>query len=126
MLTSTGGMVCRWKMGIPKFMWKDGSKWLDDGRGFWASLIIYNTAEGIGTVEQKVGNSWCAPPPLTIHSFFLHSQELSSRIFDKLFPLRFHCHMVNPVLRCLETDDATRLCSGRSYPSSLILVTSGS
>lgn len=45
---------------MPKFMWKDGSKWLDNGRGFWASLIIYNTADGIGSVQQKVGNSWYA------------------------------------------------------------------
>lgn len=50
---------CRWNMSKPKFMWKDGSKWLNNGQGFWASLIVYNTANGIGSVEQKVGSSWC-------------------------------------------------------------------
>jgi hypothetical protein len=38
--------------------WKDGSKWLADGRGFWAALIIYNTEAGISSVDQKVGESW--------------------------------------------------------------------
>jgi hypothetical protein len=45
-------------MSEPKFMWKDGSKWLPGGGGFWATLIVYNTDNGIGSVEQKVGNSW--------------------------------------------------------------------
>jgi hypothetical protein len=47
-------------MAKPKFMWKDGSKWLSNGGGFWAALIIYNTANGIGKVEQQVGDSYVA------------------------------------------------------------------
>lgn len=45
-------------MSEPKFMWKDGSKWLPGGRGFWATLIVYNVDNGISSVEQKIGNQW--------------------------------------------------------------------
>jgi hypothetical protein len=45
-------------MGDLKFMWKDGSKWVNGGYGFWASLIIYNVPNGIGSVQQKVGGAW--------------------------------------------------------------------
>jgi hypothetical protein len=43
-----------------KFMWKDGSKWLKNGRGFFGGLIIYNLASGISRVEQDVSGTWTA------------------------------------------------------------------
>jgi hypothetical protein len=41
-----------------KFMWKDGSKWLKNGRGFFGGLIVYNVASGISRVEQDVSGTW--------------------------------------------------------------------
>eukprot|EP00892_Ulva_mutabilis_P000953 jgi/Ulvmu1/10859/UM007_0033.1 len=52
------GVAPGWKMGNPKFMWKSGSKWIPNGKGFYASVIIYNTSNGIGGVRQKVGSKW--------------------------------------------------------------------
>ena len=49
---------CSKSSGGPKFMFKDGSKWLPNGQGFWASLLIYDVDAGIGKVMQKVGNTW--------------------------------------------------------------------
>lgn len=39
-------------------MYKDGSKWLPDGRGFFVSLVIHNLHDGLRMVEQRVGNTW--------------------------------------------------------------------
>jgi hypothetical protein len=39
-------------------MFKDGSKWMPNGKGFFASLVIYNVSNGIGLVQQKVGGTW--------------------------------------------------------------------
>jgi hypothetical protein len=47
------------------FFFKDGSKWLKDGKGFAAFLAIYGVPKGISKVEQLVGTKWtpvsCAP-----------------------------------------------------------------
>lgn len=40
-----------------KFMWGRNSKWIRNGKGFYVSLIIYNTANGIGSVRQWQGGS---------------------------------------------------------------------
>ena len=50
--------MCSKSSGGPKFMLKDGSKWLPNGGGFWASLLIYDVDAGIGKVMQKVGRKW--------------------------------------------------------------------
>lgn len=39
-------------------MWKDSSQWQEDGAGFYAALIIYDTDNGILKVEQQQENSW--------------------------------------------------------------------
>jgi hypothetical protein len=39
-------------------MFKDGSKWMRNGGGFFASLVIYDIDNGIGGVQQKVGDVW--------------------------------------------------------------------
>jgi hypothetical protein len=39
-------------------MFKDGSKWLSGGKGFYSSLVVYDIDNGIGGVQQKVGNEW--------------------------------------------------------------------
>lgn len=48
-------------MSEPKFMWMEGSRWI--GHQMWATVIIYNTPNGIGKVEQKMpeimGGNWC-------------------------------------------------------------------
>jgi hypothetical protein len=41
-------------------MWKDGTFWLPNGMGFYAAIIVYNTSNGIGSVEQSVGGKWVA------------------------------------------------------------------
>jgi hypothetical protein len=41
-------------------MFKDGSKWLPNGQGFFASLVVYDVDNGIGGVQQKVGGEWKA------------------------------------------------------------------
>jgi hypothetical protein len=47
------------------FLFKDGSKWLKGGKGFYAALAIYGVPNGVGKVEQLVGKTWtmteCAP-----------------------------------------------------------------
>jgi hypothetical protein len=49
----------RWKQApVLKFMWKDGSKWLKNGKGFWATLIVHNLTAGVGKVQQLVNGSW--------------------------------------------------------------------
>jgi hypothetical protein len=53
-------MACRYVQSDLDFMWQDGSKWLKDGFGFWAALIIANVPNGISKVEQDVGGSWVA------------------------------------------------------------------
>ena len=55
---------CRWKMSQPKFMWKSGSKWKANGKGFYAAAVIYNTDNGIRSVEQMSGNKWVKLSPL--------------------------------------------------------------
>lgn len=52
-----GSNAYRWKQEHPKFALKDGSKWYPGGT-FWAATIIYNVANGIDTVEQKVEDTW--------------------------------------------------------------------
>lgn len=47
-------------MGDLKFMVASGSKWIKGGYGFWVSLIVYNVPNGIGGVEQRVGDGWMA------------------------------------------------------------------
>ena len=46
----------------PKFMWMEGARWI--GYEFWATIIIYNTPNGIGKVEQgmpeSMGGGWYA------------------------------------------------------------------
>lgn len=58
----------------PKFMWMEGARWI--GYEFWATIIIYNTPNGIGKVEQgmpeSMGGGWYAhtvsiPNPSLIH-----------------------------------------------------------
>lgn len=56
--TASRLIECRAGTGAPKFMFKDGSKWLPGGGGFFASLVVYDVSNGIGSVEQKVGGSW--------------------------------------------------------------------
>ena len=50
-------------MSQPKFMWMEGSRWI--GHEFWATIIIYNTPNGIGKVEQRMpesmGGNWYSP-----------------------------------------------------------------
>lgn len=53
-----------WKMSQPKFMWKSGSKWKANGKGFYAAVVIYNTDNGIRSVEQMSGNKWVKLSPL--------------------------------------------------------------
>jgi hypothetical protein len=50
-------------MGGPKYMWMQGSRWLDAGMGYHAALIIYNTANGISGVEILDQGAWCVPNP---------------------------------------------------------------
>ena len=45
-------------MGDLKFMFGKDSKWKRDGKGFWVSLIIYNTSDGISKVELNNGGGW--------------------------------------------------------------------
>jgi hypothetical protein len=45
-------------MGAPKFAWKDGTKWLPGGGGFYATLVIYNVDNGISDVKQNMGGGW--------------------------------------------------------------------
>ena len=40
-------------------MWPQNSLWANDN-GFWLSLRIYNTSNGVSKVEQKV-NGTCVP-----------------------------------------------------------------
>ena len=49
---------CRYSMGDLGFMFASGSKWIKGGYGFWAALVVYNVPNGIGRVEQKVGDGW--------------------------------------------------------------------
>lgn len=49
-------------MSSPKYMWMDGSRWLPDGMGFHAALIVYNTDDGIAGVEMLDNGTWCVPP----------------------------------------------------------------
>lgn len=52
--------TCRWNLsdGL-KFAWKSNSKWIRNKKGFYADIIISNTSNGIGSVEQDMGNgSW--------------------------------------------------------------------
>jgi hypothetical protein len=42
-------------------MWMDGSRWLDNGMGFFAAMIVYNTDNGIQGVEMLDQGTWCAP-----------------------------------------------------------------
>lgn len=51
-------------MSNPKFMWKSGTKWIPNGKGFYGAVIIYNTSNGIGGVRQKVGSKWVNIKPL--------------------------------------------------------------
>jgi hypothetical protein len=44
-------------MGDPKFMIMEGSR--SNGYEYWVSVIIYNTRNGIGRVEQKMPWGWC-------------------------------------------------------------------
>ena len=48
----------RYRSGPPKFTFKNDSMWKPRGRGFWASLVIYDLDRGIGRVEQKAGSRW--------------------------------------------------------------------
>jgi hypothetical protein len=57
-------VLCRWAMSKPKFAWKDGSKWLPDARGFFATAVIYNVPNGIGAVHQQIGSEWRPIQPL--------------------------------------------------------------
>lgn len=45
-------------------MWKSGSKWIKNGKGFYASIIIHNTSNGIGGVQQQVAGKWVNIQPL--------------------------------------------------------------
>ena len=56
--------VCRWTMRDPKFMWKQGSKWIKNGKGFYAAIVAYNTPNGIGAVQQKSCGKWNNVRPL--------------------------------------------------------------
>lgn len=47
-------------MGDLGFMVASGSKWIKGGYGFWVALIVYNVPNGIGGIEQRVGDSWKA------------------------------------------------------------------
>ena len=54
-----------------KFAWKDGTHWKPNGQGFYASLIIYNVPNGIGSVEQSAEGGWkvwlaCCVPAHTL------------------------------------------------------------
>lgn len=55
-----GNRGCRYSMSSLKYMWMDGSRWLDDAGGFFAALIIYNTPNGIDGVEMFDNGEWCA------------------------------------------------------------------
>ena len=60
-------------MSEPKFMWMEGSRWI--GHEFWATIIIRNTPDGIGKVEQrmpkKMGGNWydCTNGSVPIEKF---------------------------------------------------------
>jgi len=45
-------------------MWIKSSNWIPKGYGFFGGLMIYNVANGIGSVHQKVGNKWVSLKPL--------------------------------------------------------------
>jgi hypothetical protein len=56
--------VYRWSMSGPKFAWKDGTKWLPGAKGFYATVIIYNTPDGIAQVKQNMGSGFEELTPL--------------------------------------------------------------
>ena len=59
-------VLCRFTMSGLKFIWKDGSRWFPNGGGFWATVIVYNTPNGISKVEQQAGGKWVALDTLWI------------------------------------------------------------
>jgi hypothetical protein len=58
-------------MGGPKYMWMQGSMWLDAGMGYHAALIVYNTANGISGVEILDQGTWCDPATFFSHVSWL-------------------------------------------------------
>ena len=56
--TSPARARCRYKQEKLRFIWKEGSKYSSGDPGFYATIVVANTPNGLSKVEQKVGGSW--------------------------------------------------------------------
>jgi hypothetical protein len=119
--------MCRWTQtaGL-KFMWKDGSKWLKNGQGFYATLIVRNMPAGIGSVQQLISDSWVTVNRLdALGQMFVlkepdnyrtygtaSNRKITIQVFDKLnqlygkYVVSFSC---SESAACSVTVDATAI-----------------